>query len=508
MAMVSELLPSTQFPWHKLTGVQKLDDTFYLADCPLCEQHSLAIRDQEDETSVKCAGNCSEKDLWGFLDERTIPEIKPPKVLEGTKPFPAHTIPEPLLNLATEVGRSGGYPKEFLIVPGLSALAGAIGGTYAVQFDSTRIERPILWTAVVAKPGAGKSPALDTVMYPFHEFDRRERMEFQNEYQGWDPKSGEPEPILRRSIISNITLEAQIELMAHNPRGMLRVVDEVAEVIGALNQYKGGRGADRQQLLTLWSGGTVYRDRIKQKAPVVVDDPTCSIAGGMQPSKVTSFLSGDDGMSQRWLLAYYPNTKTSFGEDANPVIIELWNSLIYKLLRLEFHGLPTICTLSPEAKKVWIAYRRRNEDHTNRATNDVMSSYWAKLSRHTGRLITTLHVSEAVAQESIPPKQVSAETTQNGIEIADWFAEQYLANLPAEENWMLPRHLRDQDVAVAKLLEYVRASDHPVNRREIQTYKVGGARSPQEVDGLIERFKAIYPELVVAGNKFYSGDQS
>ena len=506
METVADRSLSASLLRERLTDVLEVNDDIYVAICPVCKTpgRSLAFKNGGRELSLHCSKGCTAEQIAAAVDPMAAPILVPPTATD-TLPFPYHAIPKPLQELATESARAGGYPPEFVIVPGLSALAGAIGSTYEAQFSTQWVERPILWTAVVARPGTGKSPALDLVMEPFHMFDRGIRAQYLQDHRAWDVKSGEPEPILRRSVISNITLEAKIELLADNPRGVVRAVDEVSEVVGALNQYKGGSGSDRQQLLTLWSGGTMSRDRIKQKAPVIVDNPTCSITGGMQPSRVPGFLAGDDGMSQRWLLAYFPNCKVHPGSDALPAVREVWNQLIFRILAADFDGVSTRCPLEPEARALWDAFKMTNAQRGNAAPEDAMASFWSKLSRHAGRIIITLHVANAFAEGVRPLKTIRARTVQHGIDIAEWFGEQYRCNQVEEENLMLPRTLRDQDLAVDRLLEFLRRKGEPVSRREIQRARVGGCRTAAEVDALLGRFALSHPECVI-GDRYTSGD--
>src|SRR5262249_30303401 len=64
-----------------------------------------------------------------------------------------------------------------------------------------------------------------------------------------------PRPIRRRVMLDKVTgAEKLIRLLSENPRGLLQCKDELTALIGGMNQYRGGRGDDRQTYLSLWSG--------------------------------------------------------------------------------------------------------------------------------------------------------------------------------------------------------------------------------------------------------------
>ena len=494
-----------QYLKQNLENIKDVGGNAYMADCPVPSPlpHSVAFGENGTGLKLICFGeekHSSEK-IVDAITGVGLPVLQT-KRAEDWHPFPNHAIPKALLKLAAEAAVEGGYPPEFVIVPGLAVLAAACGASHVVKFSTTWTEYPILWTAIVASPGAGKSPALSLVTEALRIHDNQIWEAWKRETEDMDAK--EQKPILKRTLCSNITMEKQIELLAENPRGLLRCVDEVSEVVGGLNQYKSGKGSDRPQLLSMWSGDRMSRDRIKSSGPVIVDHPVCSIAGGMQPSKVKDFLSGDDGMAERWLIAHFTEVEADKpGQDANPTSIELWNALVSSILHFREHETePFICSLSDEGRVTWEAFRERNRQRYNKTAYDPMKSYWRKLNRHAGRLITTLHVAEALEALTPAERLVSSETVEHGIHIAEWFAHQYQSNLPREENLMESPSLAHKDNAVAKLREYIIRKGGTVTRKNIQADHVAGCRTPEKVNELIRWYSDVYPEDVMGNNTF------
>src|SRR5262249_46274567 len=92
-----------------------------------------------------------------------------------------------------------------------------------------------------------------------------------------------PRPQPSRLVLDDYTTETIAPTLRHNPRGVVVVKDELAGLINALNQYKGGRGSDRQVLLQLWSGSDIIIDR-KSAPPLHIRRPFLAVVGGIQPA--------------------------------------------------------------------------------------------------------------------------------------------------------------------------------------------------------------------------------
>src|SRR5262249_23237616 len=136
-----------------------------------------------------------------------------------------------------------------------------------------------------------KSPALKLLCRPFDLAQQYHLQDWRAEMEVWqeaEPGERGPRPVLCRVIVSDITTESLGIVLCENPRGVVLVKDELAGLVEGMNQYKGGRGHDRQVYLALWSGDTIVIDRKSDKsqqgAPLYVADPFAAIVGGIQPA--------------------------------------------------------------------------------------------------------------------------------------------------------------------------------------------------------------------------------
>lgn len=111
---------------------------------------------------------------------------------------------------------------------------------------------------------------------------------------------------MSRCVASDTTVEALVGILENNPRGLLVHKDELAGWVRSMDQYKGGKGSDRQHWLSFWSGDEVVVDRKSRMGePLIVAKPFVSLFGGIQPSMLGELGAGaEDGLIDRFLFAY------------------------------------------------------------------------------------------------------------------------------------------------------------------------------------------------------------
>ena len=104
---------------------------------------------------------------------------------------------------------------------------------------------------------------------------------------------------MERVYADDTTVEALVGILEDNPRGLLDYKDELTGWIRGLDQYKGGRGNDRQFWLSIHTNSPVVVDRkSRQGDPVYLDHPFVTLAGGIQPAMLPEL--GGAGRTASW----------------------------------------------------------------------------------------------------------------------------------------------------------------------------------------------------------------
>ncbi len=361
-------------------------------------------------TSTVPAASLPSTELWG----QPIPLNAPP----GVPPFPTDVFPAPLRAYAAEVAWAVNAPVDFVAVPMLVAAAGAIGNARWLTVTSSHKQPPVVFAAIIGRPGSGKSTPLDFVLAPLHiaeaEFYRKWEEE-KREYDAATEKKDKEKPRLRRCLVDDTTVEALCRVLSENPRGVVMARDELAALVTGLNQYRdGGKGNDRQIFLKIWSAAPIKVDRSKLEGiPLTVRRPCLPIIGGIQPG-VIDWLRGeqkddrpppDDGFFDRFVVSY-PGDLPAIGEqwrEVSPEALTDWHSTLAALLDLKQdvdeskdkrdlypRGLP----FTDEGRAAWARLTQEHADEVNDPSfPDWLRGPWQKLCPgYAGRLALVLQL--------------------------------------------------------------------------------------------------------------------
>ena len=189
-----------------------------------------------------------------------------------------------------------------------------------------------------------------------------------------------------------------------------------------MNQYKGGKGNDRQLYLKLWSGAALRIDRISRDS-LYVSNPILSVTGAVQPSRV-DVLSGDDGMTGRWLIAYLEDRGRSEPTDADLTFERrAWagtvNALLSRVGDVDY-------SLSDDARDEFVRWRKAIIDRTTQS-RIRLADYLGKLESHMARLALVLHVADDPATngnaDTVSPARATVARLLRGGRMADISAD-------------------------------------------------------------------------------------
>ncbi|MNS04545.1 hypothetical protein D3C72_359080 [compost metagenome] len=272
-----------------------------------------------------------------------------PDALDPVEALPPELLPAPLQTHLLDVAERAQIPVEFVAVSSIVALASVVGTSIRIRpkrHDDWMVT-PNLWGALVGGPSSGKSPALSAALAPLRQLEReaeelheeamrshmftameaKARLEALKDKlkraarDGKDTEAlrlefladGDPEePVKRRFMANDSTVEALGVLLNQSPRGILVSRDELTGWFRQLE--KPGHEGDRAFYLEAWNGKDSFRyDRIG-RGELSIASACVSIIGGIQPSKLRGLLDGvrdggydNDGLLQRFQLMVYPD---------------------------------------------------------------------------------------------------------------------------------------------------------------------------------------------------------
>ena len=281
------------------------------------------------------------------------PEPTPlPNALPPVDPFDADLLPEALRAWVMDIAHRMQCPPDFPAVAALVALSSLIGARAVVQpkaRDDWQVV-PNLWGAGVGRAGVKKSPAFSEALKPLNRLQAAENELWQAAHDAWqldckvavmqgdanekkakgmaakdpaaarallDPVDTPAEPVARRYIVNDTTVEKLGELMQQNEWGILSYRDELFGLLTSLD--KQGQEGSRAFMLQAYDGNQGYTfDRIG-RGTVFIPRVCLAMIGGIQPGKIHGYVrdavsggSGDDGLLQRFGLIVWPDISADF----------------------------------------------------------------------------------------------------------------------------------------------------------------------------------------------------
>ncbi|MER8405317.1 YfjI family protein [Mesorhizobium sp. M1307] len=283
--------------------------------------------------------------------------------------LPPDCLPPMLHRWVQSEARRKGAPESFAALAAVAVGSAAVGASLRIQpkaRDTDFVQPAALWAAIVAEPGRGKSPVISAAEKPLRELDAEWYAAGKDRHDRWSaasqahkkkpkdhPDPG-PEPVIRRIVVDDITLEQQVRVHAQNPRGLMRSPDELMGFFGSLGQYKKGPEGDRSQALRLFDGRPIAVDRVGGGS-IRADQPLMGVIAGTQPQKLAEIARnlGADGMLQRFLFVVDDGAeREAVDEEPDAEAVGAYRRALRKLAAIELpYSVPL--KMTPNAQKAF-----------------------------------------------------------------------------------------------------------------------------------------------------------
>jgi hypothetical protein len=435
-------------------------------------------------------------------------------------PAPAPYVPPALTLLPATVrdyisaaAESLNVDVSFILLPLLSALGSAIGNTRSIQLKPGFSQPPVIWTGIIGRSGARKSPALENGCFPVTEHERElarqnktDASDYDEELATWEVKgrkehAPKPKPKPAQTcMMDDLTLATLADAIQRNPRGVLVRKDELSHWFASFDQYHNAKGADVSRWLSLHSGFVFGLDRRTDERSYRIFQPRVSITGGIQPRVLARVLTEDffeRGLPARFLFADPPMRPDRWSEAIIPdrlraAVLELFGELW--LLHPEHDAndnpRPASLTLEPDAKEAFVAYYNDCGDAAL-AADEHTEAAWGKLSGYAARLAL-------VGQLTANPNAttVTGEVMRAACDLARWFGAEAARIYASIAETADQRETR-------KLVEFIKSRGGPASVRDVTHYHWPFRNQPdkaeQALSGLVKKGLGIWLEIKPEG---------
>lgn len=237
------------------------------------------------------------------------------------------------------------------------------------------VEPMVVYAGIISESGNRKSPIFKVITKPLRKLQdeedirhREAQRQYQEDLKAWkwnksEDKGEPPEPPRspREYIVDNITGEALDRVKAQQPEhGLLIRKDELSGLFGSYGAYKGGKGSDKEGILTGWNGDGIKINRASGSRLSLSHDAS-SIAGAIQPGKLRKLMGNFEDEQGEWgRFLWYVAPLRPFhlpDEDTHFEVGDLLESIYRKLDRLA----PIQYRFTPEAQRLYKDYHSQLE---------------------------------------------------------------------------------------------------------------------------------------------------
>ncbi|QDT34824.1 YfjI family protein [Thalassoglobus polymorphus] len=358
------------------------------------------------------------------------------------QPFPYDQFPDPVREYIRQSAQSLHCDPSMIGVPILSVLATAIGNSVVLQAKRGWREPAVIWTTIIAPSGSMKSPAArhaTCFVQQRHqektEQYKRALRDYDNAFIVWETenpkgskKKKEPKPIEpthERCLVNDTTIEALIEILAVNLRGVLCYRDELAAFFDSFGQYKAKGSADVPTYLSMFNAEAISNDRKVNGAMRFIPRAAVSITGTIQPDILRKRLAGENtenGMAARFLFCEPPiNPKCWSDDEVEETLTEEMENLFRLLFEIPCGEKPTICYLSKPARARFVQFVNQHGIETANVKGAIAAAY-SKLEAYCLRFALIFHLIDLVeGRAENVESRVQLENLERAIQLVEWF---------------------------------------------------------------------------------------
>jgi hypothetical protein len=370
-----------------------------------------------------CPKDEKQADQWAFAKQQ-FPRV----------PVPWECFPDSIAESLKQLARSCAVTPEPLLGTSLAILGSIVGRSASISPKESWKEPLITWFADVRGSGEGKTPPSRMLLESLYEWQRNEDEKYKNELQTYsclpkkDREQKEPPAPARTYYTTDFTLEGlRSSLEGHSTGGLVVMLDELSAFFSGQNQFKGGKGADREAFLCLYDGKPARTVRVGRT--VSINGARVQICGGIQPSVLKQSLTAkngifmQDGTAFRFMFTFMQSSYRDLTAEAwSKSNKENWQLLLSKAKQWadQRAGSPLAMTLNTAAQDLLLEWRN---DITKKMKllPESCRGFIPKAIGGALRLAGLLHCLKQFEQGENPNALLYPDTMENGIKLMQFY---------------------------------------------------------------------------------------
>lgn len=398
----------------------------------------------------------------------------------------------------------------------LLAVAGALlGNSRWVQATTGWREPPVIWMGLVGSPSSGKSPGMSSVTSLIDDIERDVRKaagpqlkayklqvetssaidkqwkkDVANAVKGGTEVPSKPDaayapdpPHIPKLTTMDVTPEALLDTLQHQPRGILALRDELAGLLGSFDRYNKSSG-ERALWIEAY-GGRRYKVDRKTSAPIEIPHLTVNILGGIQPDRLREVLeSPDDGLICRFLWCW-PDPLPVIRLVDRDLLSFTFASALRRLYELKMSGDPD----DPKPTSVPLTAQGREEleryaQHVHQKALTAVGHYAGALGKARGQVVRLALILEFLhwccVSGQDEPSRISVESVHQAIALMeDYF-------LPMAARCSTEGSIPIEDSLAITLAKALKESGQSTFNASKLRYEVRGLRAAKKMNQAVK----------------------
>lgn len=356
---------------------------------------------------------------------------------ETQQDFPVEVFPELIQEYIITAHKTLNFPLDYLGAGVLFTTSLLVGNTTKLKIKNGWLESPILYIAIVGKPGINKSHALSFTMSPIFRKEKQYRINYHREMEQYnslsdEEKKRETEPIQKQLLINDITPETISQVHNNNHRGIGYYRDELIAWLNDFNRYH--KGSEEQFWLSAFSNKPIRINRVN-KPTVIIDSPFISVIGSIQPAVLSELFADkrtSNGFTDRILFVFPDQLDKPHWQEAEmpEELIEQYENVMNRFFEIELktdeYGniQADEISFSEEAKTLFTSWYNQNVDEFNHPdTPSELAGVISKSDILCGRLCLVLQALKNISNAEYI-QEIEPATVEGAIRLIEYFKYQ------------------------------------------------------------------------------------
>lgn len=426
--------------------------------------------------------------------------------------FPLDVFHPAIKPYLTLLHKEMNLPRSFIGLSMLMAYSTAVGTGYAVESANGGLLYMPLWGCLEGISSSGKSLTADMILEPIHALQR----EYDREWNNLRDEKGEDFnanfETLKQITFRDVHMQTLVRsVMPDNPKGMLKLADEIMEFINGMNMLSNKTGIDEQFWLSAWDCRP-YTGIRSGKDKFVVERPFANVIGGIQPTITWKLFKNDrdtTGFIFRFLFAVPEEVRIAQPSSTFVMPKELkelhFDRIQFMARQLEVQNEyqpPKKAILTREASQLVEAWRSKRIAKINQMETvlekDINSGVLGKMSNYAKRFAGLLMVADLTYNyQSYTDAHITEDHMARALKLADYFYDSAIT---------VYERVNEDIVAPADVLRwagYVRAgwSQQRIGDTEFPDKKSASSRrikASRELKKMVKK----YPRVFNAAGKY------